>query len=387
MEEPLSGIRTLFIADHFGYSGGVVHGGTTWYLNVLPRLQLAGTSVVACFVAPSHPEAEKLREAGVEVIFLARSRWDPLAFFDILKLIRRHRANVLHVAGMKAILLARLASRFTGIPVISHFHDVNPTAGFIRHLLRMTSSWDFKAIAVSAAVAGYAESTLGTSSQRTQVMRNGIDVCRFVTAGREPTTRAVIRNQFAIPLDAPVVGIVGRFSKEKGHEQFLHSLPHLLTTVPGAHVLLVGDGALRPAFEKLVRQLGGEHVVHFAGSRSDIPEVLQGIDVLAIPSLDEGLSYAALEAMAAGKPVVAFAVGGLPEIVIDRVTGLLAGQRDSNGLISAIAEVLSDGNLHDRVVAGGRQLVERMSLENYIQALLDEYHRASSLRLVEQGQT
>ena len=106
--------RVLFIGDHFGYANGVVHGVTTWYLSVLPRLQDAGVDVGCCILGDPHPAAKELAVRGILVGFLGASKWNPFLADRIEVIARKMQANVLHVASMKAVVLGRIVARRLG---------------------------------------------------------------------------------------------------------------------------------------------------------------------------------------------------------------------------------------------------------------------------------
>jgi glycosyltransferase involved in cell wall biosynthesis len=370
---PASKIRLLWLADHLGYAGETIHGATTYYMSILPRLQQAGVHLVPCFLGRTHPAVVFLRRKGLEPIFLNRSKWSPWALPDVLRLIRQRRINLVHAAGMKSILLGRVASKLVDVQTISHYHDTNRAGRVPEWLLRATAPWDASCFAISDAVARFAMQTLGTGADCTRILYNGVDTEEIVAVS--PGERQRIRSSFGIAADAPVVGVIGRLAREKGQLQFLQALPALLSAMPDVKVLLVGDGPLRRDCQRLVSSLGLEPAVRFAGFRCDIPAILQALDVVAVPSLAEGLSFVALEAMAAGKPVVASAVGGLPEIVRPGETGLLAGAGDTGGLMEAIRSCLLDLALRDQLVTGGLALVQKLSAEAHVRELLGEYAR------------
>jgi glycosyltransferase involved in cell wall biosynthesis len=366
-------LRVLWIADHLGYGGATIHGGTTYHMNVLPRLQQSGVQVIPCFLRREHPAAALLRARGVEPLFFNRRMWSPWAFPDLVRLVRRRRVTLMHASGMKSILLTRFASRTMGVPVVTHFHDSNRTGPLTESLLRGSARWDAASLAISAAVRHFAVDTLGCDAKNIQVLYNCLET-RPRAPGR-PSERERVRCEFGIPPDAPLIGVVGRFSREKGHAQFLEALPGLLREMPDVKVLLVGDGVLRGRCEQLARTLHLEHATRFAGFRNDVPAILEAVDLVAIPSLEEGLSFAALEAMTAGRPLVATAVGGLPEIVRHGETGLLARGGDMPGMMQAMKLVLTDVALRDRLVAGGMELARSLSVEAHVSALLGLYER------------
>jgi glycosyltransferase involved in cell wall biosynthesis len=275
---------------------------------------------------------------------------------------------------MKSILLTRLTSRTMGVPVVTHFHDSNRLGPLTESLLRGSAHWDAASLAISAAVRNFAVDTLGVDAKNIQVLYNCIETRPCAPAG--PSERERVRREFGIPLDAPLIGVIGRFSREKGHTQFLQAFAGLLREMPAVKVLLVGDGVLRVRCEQLARTLHLEHSTRFAGFRHDVPAILEAVDLVAIPSLEEGLSFVALEAMAAGRPLVATAVGGLPEIVRHGETGLLARGGDMPGMMQAMKLILTDVALRERLVAGGLQLVQNLSVEAHVRALLAVYDRA-----------
>jgi glycosyltransferase involved in cell wall biosynthesis len=366
--------RLLWLGDHFGYAGVTIHGATTYYLSVLPRLKQAGVKLTACFLGSSHPAIADLVKQGVEPVVLGRRKWDARALGDILSIMRERDINLVHAAGMKSIFLSRVAARYWyDVPVVSHFHDTNRAGWFMEWWLRASAGWGARSFAISEAVASFAVVKLGSDQSRVRVLYNGIDLDRMAAAG--PAERQRIREDFGIPDAAPVIGIIGRFSREKGQAQFLQALPRLLSVRPDVKVVLVGDGDHRIACQRLVDHLGLKDAVRFTGFRPDIPAVMQAIDAVAIPSLEEGLSFVALEAMASGTPVVASAVGGLPEIVRDGETGLLTGPRDMEGMMQSLAVLLRDQDLRASLVAGGHELAQKLSLDVHIRELLNEYAR------------
>ena len=128
-------IKVLFVNDHLGYPGGVIHGATRYFLNVLPRLNRDEIDLKVCFFRERHPAAEQLEAAGICPIFLNRRKWDLRVLRDLIHLVREHDADILHLNGMKGCLLGRCAARVTGRHAIIHLHDVNPpglVTGFLQ---------------------------------------------------------------------------------------------------------------------------------------------------------------------------------------------------------------------------------------------------------------
>jgi len=203
-----------------------------------------------------------------------------------------------------------------------------------RSLARFTDRF----IAVSKAVKEHICREQGIMPDKVSVIYPGIDPEHFLNAKH----REAVRQELGIPFDVPVVGTVARLAPEKGLADLIDATARIRQVVPGTRLMLVGDGPSRPELEQRVRGMGLCDVIHFTGIRRDIPDVLQAMDVFALPSLREGLPKAILEAMAASLPVVATTVGGIPEVVEHDATGFLVPPRDVNALAWNICRLLKN---------------------------------------------
>ena len=375
-------VRVLFLYDHLGYPGGVTHGLTRYCLSVLPRLDPGTVQLTACFLREPHPAADALRRAGCRTIFLGRSRWDPRALADVLRLIRRERSMIVHAAGQKGILVGRTAARIAGCKVLIHLHDLYRPHPAVRALLRATASWTDLALAVSHAVASHAVTEYGLSEDRVQVLYNGIDPAAFVAA--DPDAGRRWRSLHGIGEAEPVIGIIGRIVPLKGHARLIAQMPRILARFSNARLVIVGDGPLRQDLERQTRELGLEAAVRFVGQQDDMASVLAACDVVAVPSDHEGVSFVALEAMAAGKPVVASNVGGLREALAGGECGILVDPGDEAALGDAILAVLSDPARARSLVAAGARQVGRFSVERHALELQNVYLRLAG-RVIEAG--
>jgi glycosyltransferase involved in cell wall biosynthesis len=218
------------------------------------------------------------------------------------------------------------------------------------------------------------------------VFHNGHDIDRY--ASPSANARSRIRREFALADDRALVGVVGRLHiAQKGQDVMIRALPALQERCPGVALLLVGDGPDRARCEALVSQLGLVHAVRFCGRRDDIPDLLAAVDVVAVPSIcEEALPLVALEACAAGRPVVAFESGGLPEVVLHRETGIIVPKGDVGRLSEAIATLLEDPELASGLGEAGRRHAARFGLSRHVSELTDFYdavleeHRQSKYR-------
>jgi glycosyltransferase involved in cell wall biosynthesis len=264
-----------------------------------------------------------------------------------------------------------------------------------RDLLRRLTPRMDHLIAVSRAIVRKLEDE-GRGDAPISLIYNGIDLARY----REPEVCCTLQREYDIAPDAPIVGVVARLEPEKGHPTLLEAWPRVLASVPNAHLLIVGEGAQREALEAQARSLGllgaspASHAVigprstpattmfarpsvTFTGRRDDVPAVTAALDVAVLPSYREAQGLSILEAMALGRPVVASAVGGIPEMIEHGRTGLLVPSRDPDALADAIVRLLADHSYADTLGKAGRDLVEeRFCAELMVRAIETIYDEA-----------
>ena len=191
-------------------------------------------------------------------------------------------------------------------------------------------------------------------------MPDGRDLSRF----RSGVGRDAVRRELGIERAVPLVGVSGPLAPRMGHAEIFEAWPSIHAEFPAARLLVIGDGPLRPRLEARARELGLAGTIIFVGHRADVAPVLDAIDVLALPALSEGLALAAIEASAMGRPVVATAVDGMPEVIREARTGRLVPPADPGALSRAIRGVLRDPLGGQRMGRAGRDFVlDRFSVE------------------------
>lgn len=184
----------------------------------------------------------------------------------------------------------------------------------------------------------------GVPTDKLCVVQNGI-LPPITTTTRQETREKLFQESFTIPTDAPLFLSVGRFAPQKNYGILLQAIPIVLQQHPNAHWLLVGTGQLWEEMKRLAEDLNLTQQVHFAGSRQDVPDLMQAADALVVPSLFEGLPLIVLEAMALRLPVIGSDVCGIAETVRDGVTGRLVPVNDVAALAAAMCEILGDFTL------------------------------------------
>jgi glycosyltransferase involved in cell wall biosynthesis len=374
----------MFVQDHLGQSADSIHGVTRYFLSTLPAFDRGIVEASLCVLSPRHVVAERLLWAeGMRPVFLDRAKWDPRALAGLIRLVREHDVDVLHLGGFKAIMLGRIAARLTGRAAILHLHDARPMAPLVRLVQHRLARWTDATIVVSAAMREVALADYGLPRERLEVLHNGVRPEAITCI--EASERGRVRDELGLSADAPVVGIVGRIEAGKGFEPLLRAMAQVVAHCPGAALLAVGDGPMRPECERLARALGVAASVRFTGYRADIPAVLAAMDVMAAPALaEEGLSYAVLEGMCAGLPVVAYPSGGLSEVVWHGETGLLVPKGEVEPLADALVGLLTDATRRQAFSeAARRRVVAEFSIERHVARLQEIHQSVAALRSVE----
>jgi len=361
----------LILSDHLGYPDGVMHGVTTYYLHVLPALVKSGVRLHTCFLREPHPAAAVLNANGIETLFLSAGKWNFFVALEVAALIRKHRIQIVHAAGLKATLIGRVAARLTGASVIVHAHDLlypDPAVGILQRMFARSSDLG---IGVSHAVLEVLQKGYYIDPQRSRVVHNGIplDHVRNVS----PDARSRIRTQLGIAEDCGVIAMIARMHPIKGHASMLRIMARVVRSSPDLVLILAGDGPEREACEEQTTQLGLQRNVRFLGVRNDVPELLVASDVVVVPSQSEGLSLVAIEAAAAGRPVVGFDAGGLRDVITDGASGRLIQPGDEVSFADALLDLFADPDKRARFGSRALAGVEHFSLQNHIRNLLECY--------------
>jgi glycosyltransferase involved in cell wall biosynthesis len=291
---------------------------------------------------------EALRSEGVPVVCYGRRPGkDLLLPWRIARHVRRRGIEVVHAHQMTPFVYGMLAKTITRVPLIltehGRFHpDVSSPAR--RRFNRLFASSLDRITAVSQAVRETLVAVEGFAPEAIEVIYNGIEVERFSSVG---SGRDEARRQIGVPTGALVVGSVGRLHPDKNHRLLLRAAALLRRQGVDVFVVVVGDGPERASLATLAEDLGVSAHAIFLGERNDVERILPAFDAFALPSKTEGTPVTLLEAMAARVPIVAAAVGGIPEILQDRRDARLVRTEGADAvaeLASALLAVLSDRN-------------------------------------------
>ena len=278
-----------------------------------------------------------LSDAGVTVETFELGRpFSPKLANDLVVALRRHRIDLVHSHEFSMAFYGAWAARRAGLPHVITMHGGRYYAQRLRRrlALRMAAALSGGLVAVSEPLAAHLSRDLWIRRGRITTIANGV---RFT-----PVPQSTLRTELRLADDEPLVLAVGNLYPVKGHSHLLDAVARLTPAHPRLHVAIAGRGELASALERQARQAGLGARVHFLGLRPDIPNILAGADVFALPSLSEGLPLALLEAMFAGRPIVASAVGDVPLALAGGAAGVLVPAGDPIALAGAIHRVLAD---------------------------------------------
>ena len=284
--------------------------------------------------------------------FSKNRRFDLGLILRLAAHFRSARVQVLHTHHLGQLLYGGLAGRLAGARVVHTEHDSH-TLSRRRHqfLLRRLAAIADAVTAVAESITDFLRVQVGIPAQKLSTVANGVDIARFSTA------HPLDRSTWGWSDEHVVVGCVARLEKEKGHAMLLDAFRRVHSRHPSLKLLLVGDGSERAALEQFTRQHGVKESVAFLGARTDVPELMAACDIVALTSVREGLPISILEAMAASKAVVATKVGGVPQIVVDNVTGLLVEPSDAEALARALEHLMLDHKARRRLGSEAYDLV------------------------------
>ncbi len=290
---------------------------------------------------------EKLRKEGFPITSLGYSKgYDPRIFFTLLRLFLKEKPSILQTYLFGFHLLAGLAGRIAGIPlIISTRRELAEWRRWYHWLVEMWGNFFVDLIITcSEAVKSYTLLKEKMEGGKIRVIYNGVEWEKFTLSRRKK-----FKN----------VGMIANFYPEKGHLLFLKMAKKLLLKYPFLKFFVAGEGSLREKMERKAIEWSLKEKVKFLGLCPDIPELLRKLDIIVIPSLREGLPNVLLESLAAGKPVVASCVGGIPEVIKHRENGLLVKPGNVEELVQGVSFLLENPEEALKMGRKGRKDIQK----------------------------
>lgn len=365
-------VTVVYLTDKLAY------GGTPLQIVEL-ALHLDRARFRPYLIALSQIEAalrERLEQSNIQMECLEQANWVRVnalpAAWKLYRSLRRLAPEIVHAFLTTGNVLGAVLGTLARVPVIVSSH--RDLGGFDGKWITRINFWTDRHLATSVTANSLAvrEALAQRSNAPAETIRllyNGIDLKKIETANRGLAKR----QELGLPPNALAIGVIANIRVAKGHQYLLEAFNRIAPHVPQACLLIcgfAGDHDLMKTLQRLAAAGGAAGRVRFMNSRNDIPEMLHALDVVVSPSLSEGFSNAILEAMAAGKPVIATRVGGSPEQIIDGVTGLLVPPQDAGAIAQALLTLLRSPGLRREMGTAAQRHVQ----ENFSVAIMTRNH-------------
>lgn len=363
----------------------LVGGSEVQTLSLVNVITNAGyRTIVCCYYEYDQGMVKRFEAAGAKVLLMKYEREESLwhLLLNLLKLFRTLNPDIVHIQyiapGFVPILAAKLARIKT---IFATVHQPGSPYGLkakflLRTAAKVCTAFFCNSLAVEKSWFGSAQlyQHNGARRQRHCTIHNAVDT-EAIAKAVSGSSKAELRFQLDLG-DGPIIGVIGRLRSEKGQALLIETFPDVLKKFPNAQLLIVGDGPDRKSFELRAELLNLTDRIIWLGKKSPekVYQLYSVIDIVVVPSVFEGFSLAAAEAMAAGVPVVGSNVGGLAEVVEDGLTGILVPQGNSGALATALIELLSDKDKADKMGRMGQvRARQRFSLDIFSQNMIGAY--------------
>jgi glycosyltransferase involved in cell wall biosynthesis len=368
----------LYVFDNMEFGGG-----ERVFAQIINRLSDKKYKImVACLPTGTFIEKIKGSEAQIKS-FDMRNRFNFRVILQLSSLIKKERVDIVHSQGARADFFARIAAKLASAPnVVSTVpmpvegFDVHPIRKLIYIIFsRFSERFVDRFMVVSDALEKIMIEKHGIEPQKVVKIYNGIETDEYCISDEEIAyRRSSFRKKSDLGENVPVIGVIGRLVWQKGFKYFIEAIPDVLKEFKDARFLLVGEGELEDELKVKSKKLKLEDKIIFTGFMDDIRDVLASIDILVIPSLQEGLPVVLLEAMAMKKPIVAANIEGIMEILENSVSGLLVPPRDIKALAEAVIDLLKHEDKANQMGLAARRVVEeRFGVDIMVQKVEEVY--------------
>lgn len=362
-------VRVVYLAHAFAFGGA-----EEMVLSLVRHLPAPFEPAVMC-IHHAGPIGEEIVRTGVpvQVLGLEPGLKRPLDLLRLRDAIMRTAPDIVHTFLLTGSLYGRFAAMLAGVPIV---------IGTEVNIYERKQSWHVRAerwlmhrtdavIASAKSVRDFYVAQLRIDRDKVEVIYNAVDFTQLDTT----MTRAAWRESIGVAADAAVIGIIARLTPQKAHDVLFKAVASR-SDLAGVHVVVVGDGERREELARLVATLGIDGRVRFLGARRDLGDMLNGIDVFAMPSLWEGLPLSLVLAMGAGLPVVTTRVAGIPEVVEDGVTGYLVEPGDAGQFGAALSRAFHERDAGAGIGQAAREFVlPRFGVDQYVRSVSALYNR------------
>lgn len=303
------------------------------------------------------------------------NRYNIANLLKLIRIIKDHRIDIVHGQGARAEFYARLAAGLSGrkkcvstVAMPVEGYDVGPWKRRLYSVFdRISEYFVDRFLVVSDILVKSMTQVHGIASKKVIKIYNGIETDLYQPENQLDNRRR-IRQEFQVSDTEVLIGAIGRLVWQKGFEYFIQTIPDLIQALPKSRFVLIGDGTLRQDLESIANDLKIRDHILFTGQRTDIRDTLTALDIVVIPSVLEGFPIVTLEAMAMGKPIIATAIDGITEQIIDGREGILVPPRNTVSLTQAIINIASNPIFAESL---GKAARKRVTTEFSVRQMID----------------
>jgi glycosyltransferase involved in cell wall biosynthesis len=366
-------LNILQVCDHLGWEGSRMHGVKRLFSWMIPRFDRHRYRVSLVSLRKRDLSEETLDALGIDITYLARSKFDPGTLPALLRIIDAKQIDILHLHGYGATTFGRIAGALRGIPSIVHEHaNLTATPWFQKVADRALAPFTAVALAVSQSTADFVIGPRQIPAAKVHVVYLGVPLDEF-SRPRSPAGIAAARHEMGIRPGDFAIGTVTRLHESKGNSFLVDAAARVVRARPAARFFLVGEGPLLAGLQDQAKQLGlGDRFV-FSGFRRDVAATLSAFDLSVFPSLWEGTPITAFEALAMGKPIVATDADGLLDILTDHHDAVIVPRRNAAALADTIVWAIDHPNALLDLAAQARITARQYDIDAFVRKMEQLY--------------
>ena len=345
-------------------NGFAIGGGEMKVLELVQRLDKGRYNITVCSVGQGGPLESEFRKAVDRVeIFSKKSSFDFSLVQKVARLMKQQQIEILQTTLFYADVIGAYAAYLANVPVVISWEAVTgPFALRHYYAYKLAAKKIDRIVAVSEDIRTRVIRERRLADEKVVTIHYGVDLKKFA-----PEDQALKKADIGVSDENTVLGTVARFDHPKGHKHLIAAAPEIVKKYPNVRFVFVGDGPLRQDVEQQIHRLGLDQYFILLGFRRDVKQLLGLFDLFILPSESEGLPNAVLEAMACSNPVVASAVNGVVEVVVDGETGFLVPPGDPDRMSEVVIKMLkSPENMKQMGVRGRERVAEAFSVEQQI---------------------
>ncbi|MFZ5516464.1 MAG: glycosyltransferase [Candidatus Zhuqueibacterota bacterium] len=361
---------------------GLSYGGAEDKLvELINHMDSSRFNTIMCSLGLGDDIHDKVLKSGIQLVMMPRkNRFDMGLLLRLKKMMKENEIDIVMTTLFYADVMGAIAGRMAGVKAVFSWETISAPEWLIKRRLwpyQFAMRYCAKVVSVSKATAKFLIEERGVPAEKVMIIPYGVNLRHYIVGDGN-----AMRQRLGLNGKDFIIGMVARLHPQKGHQYLFEAARSIVAKYPHVKFLIVGEGEIRRELEESVQKMDLSSNVTFLGHRTDVNDLLKAFDVFTLPSLFEGLPNVVLEAMSAGKPVVATSVDGTVEAVVHGETGLLVPPKDPEKLKDAFIQLIEHKDQARDMGKKGRQRIENVfSLDKQVEAfqnLYEEYYQKAN---------